>query len=291
MATPPPRRPPGAVSSIDSSLLSGIASGIFPSIREGNRMATGRDTKVRENRLRRMADRHRLRLMKSRARDPRDLTYGGYQLVDVEHGGVSFGWGNANRGYAADLDDIEDFLTSDGNTNMTEMESPNLCEFCMIHDREPAPATLTVYDANTGEDRYICDSCDREREAGHEAYLEQREVDAQQAVEELHRERDRRAAEPRVYVRRQYNDYRQAPVPASAVSGLHWAAMSGGVQAVANRDYLCGYIWCAMLPDGIDFGHSCNHGPPPHRIKVVITKAGNSLDVYAALKRQAQSGE
>jgi len=74
-------------------------------------MTEDQKTKVRENRLRRMADRQGLRLMKSRARDPRDLTYGGYQLVDVEHGGVSYGWGNANRGYAADLDDIEHYLT------------------------------------------------------------------------------------------------------------------------------------------------------------------------------------
>jgi hypothetical protein len=67
--------------------------------------------KVRDNRLRRMADRQGYRLLKSRARDPRDLTFGGYQLVDVETGGLSFGYGNANRGYAADLDGIEEWLT------------------------------------------------------------------------------------------------------------------------------------------------------------------------------------
>jgi hypothetical protein len=31
-------------------------------------------------------------------------TYGGYQLVNVGTG-VDFGYGNANRGYAADLDE------------------------------------------------------------------------------------------------------------------------------------------------------------------------------------------
>jgi hypothetical protein len=39
--------------------------------------------KVRENRLRRMAGRQGLRLMKSRRRDPRALDFGGYWLVDA----------------------------------------------------------------------------------------------------------------------------------------------------------------------------------------------------------------
>jgi len=69
------------------------------------------NVKVRENRLRRMADRRGYRLDKSRARDPQALTYGGYQLINLEHGGCDCGWGNAGRGYAATLDDIEEFLT------------------------------------------------------------------------------------------------------------------------------------------------------------------------------------
>lgn len=70
------------------------------------------EEKVRENRLRRMADRQGLRLLKSRARDPRDLTFNGYQLVDLEIGGIVFGHGNANRGYAASLDEVERWLNS-----------------------------------------------------------------------------------------------------------------------------------------------------------------------------------
>ena len=46
--------------------------------------------KTKENLLRRMADRQGLRLLKSRARDPRDLTYGGYQLVNLQTGGCDF---------------------------------------------------------------------------------------------------------------------------------------------------------------------------------------------------------
>jgi hypothetical protein len=69
--------------------------------------------KVREDRLRRMADRQGLRLMKSRARDPRDITFGGYQLTDIQTGGLVAGWGNAERGYALDLDEVEEWLTKD----------------------------------------------------------------------------------------------------------------------------------------------------------------------------------
>jgi hypothetical protein len=68
--------------------------------------------KVRETRLRRMADRQGLCLQKSRARDPGALTYGGYQLTDLQHGGVVLGQGNLDRGYAADLDAVEHWLSS-----------------------------------------------------------------------------------------------------------------------------------------------------------------------------------
>jgi hypothetical protein len=66
--------------------------------------------KVREDRFRRELDRMGYRLMKSRARDPRDLTFGGYQIVDVETNGLTAGWGNANRGFAFDLDDVEEWI-------------------------------------------------------------------------------------------------------------------------------------------------------------------------------------
>jgi hypothetical protein len=63
--------------------------------------------KTRENRLRRALDRQGYRLLKSRARDPQSLTYGGYQIIDLQHGGVVAGSGNVDRGYALDLDDVE----------------------------------------------------------------------------------------------------------------------------------------------------------------------------------------
>ena len=65
----------------------------------------------REEHLRNLAGELGYILKKSPARDPRDITYGGYQLCNVETGGADYGWGNANRGYALDLDEVEEILT------------------------------------------------------------------------------------------------------------------------------------------------------------------------------------
>jgi hypothetical protein len=64
-------------------------------------MASSTHTKVRENRLRRMAERQGLTLEKSRRRDPRALDYGTYWLRDASGGEVATG----------DLDAIEARLT------------------------------------------------------------------------------------------------------------------------------------------------------------------------------------
>jgi hypothetical protein len=51
-----------------------------------------------------------LHLMKSRARDPRDLPYGGYQIADLQNR-LRAGPGNAGRGYAMTLDDVQEWIT------------------------------------------------------------------------------------------------------------------------------------------------------------------------------------
>jgi hypothetical protein len=66
--------------------------------------------KVLENRLRRKLDRMGYRLMKSRARDPDDITYGGYQIVDVQINGLVAGNGNAGRCYALDLAGVQEWI-------------------------------------------------------------------------------------------------------------------------------------------------------------------------------------
>jgi hypothetical protein len=70
------------------------------------------DEKVRENRLRRMADRQGMRLVKSRTRDPRAVDYGGYMLVDLATNGVVAGTGAIGRPHWS-LDDVEEFLLQD----------------------------------------------------------------------------------------------------------------------------------------------------------------------------------
>lgn len=89
--------------SIASGTRSGIASGMVSS------MTTDQQTleadKVRENRLRRMAERQGLRVEKSRRRDPRATDFGTYHLVDVETNTiVAYG---LQSGYGLSLDEIE----------------------------------------------------------------------------------------------------------------------------------------------------------------------------------------
>jgi hypothetical protein len=70
------------------------------------------DTKVRENRLRRMAERRGWQLVKSRRRDPRAWDYGTYGIIDPYTNSwvaMDFALG---RGYGLDLDQIEERLTS-----------------------------------------------------------------------------------------------------------------------------------------------------------------------------------
>jgi len=67
--------------------------------------------KVRENRLRRMAQRQGLQLHKSPRRDPRAYDYGRYMLTDIETRGVVYGGPSGGLQHGPDLDDIERYLT------------------------------------------------------------------------------------------------------------------------------------------------------------------------------------
>ena len=74
--------------------------------------------KVRENRLRRMADRQGLVLVKSRRRDPRAFDYGRWMLVDAASNGVVAGTAGTGRPEFS-LDDVEDYLTDDDRLALT----------------------------------------------------------------------------------------------------------------------------------------------------------------------------
>ncbi|GAB3535433.1 hypothetical protein GCM10027403_13050 [Arthrobacter tecti] len=72
------------------------------------------DEKVRENRLRRAAERQGLRLMKSRVRDPRALLYGTYQLADTRTDSIVLANHTLQQGYGMGLDDVEQYLQGKG---------------------------------------------------------------------------------------------------------------------------------------------------------------------------------
>jgi hypothetical protein len=89
--TPTRRRP----------LLSGYRTSMM------QRMAQSMGEKVKENRVRQAAKRKDLALVKSRAKDPGDFTYGTYQLTDVRTGAVMYADPQSPRGYGLTLDEAE----------------------------------------------------------------------------------------------------------------------------------------------------------------------------------------
>jgi hypothetical protein len=72
--------------------------------------------KTREDRLRRMAKRQGLRLVKSRRRDKRALDYSAYGLIDTEVNAAAFGYTPQGR-MNASLDDIEAYLMRERDDN------------------------------------------------------------------------------------------------------------------------------------------------------------------------------
>jgi hypothetical protein len=72
-------------------------------------MTVGAD-KVRENLVRRMADRQGLRLVKSRRRDERALDYGGWGLLDQDTGSAVYGTEIAGRFPTGTLEGCEEYL-------------------------------------------------------------------------------------------------------------------------------------------------------------------------------------
>lgn len=67
--------------------------------------------KVKENRLRRMAGRQGLKLLKARRIDPRALDYGRYLLVNAQTGVAVHGGDHLN--YRASMSDVDAFLTGE----------------------------------------------------------------------------------------------------------------------------------------------------------------------------------
>jgi hypothetical protein len=70
--------------------------------------------RTREQRLRRAAARQRLRLVKSKRKDPRAWDYGGFMLVDESTNGVILGAPPTGSNGIATLDEVEQYLTGEG---------------------------------------------------------------------------------------------------------------------------------------------------------------------------------
>ena len=85
-----------------------------------------------------------------------------------------------------------------------------------------------------------------------------------------------------VYVRRQPSDYRTAAYRVEDVEGIQFDWITGGVNVNLSSAALCGYVWCDGVVEG-ELAHSCRHGPPPHRIKIVIPKVCNDPKLWAKL--------
>ena len=90
---------------------SGMTSSTTTSTLSG--MALSTQEKVRENRLRRMAERQGLRLVKSRRRDPRAIDYGLYTIVSDQTNTVVAGTERTTGRPEFTLDDVEAWLTGE----------------------------------------------------------------------------------------------------------------------------------------------------------------------------------
>jgi hypothetical protein len=160
-----------------------------------------------------------------------------------------------------------------------EAHLKNVCLYCEIMGSRYFARTYRHDDFAY----HICDDCWEYSDAEQEMALDRMQAEA---AADLKSFLERTKNEPRVWIRRQWNDWRSAKVAYSAVQGIHWSDHSGGVQAQANRFYLHGYISCGVLGDQ-EFPHSCVHGRAPHRIKVCIVKIDNEAAIYEKLKAEA----
>ena len=77
----------------------------------------------------------------------------------------------------------------------------------------------------------------------------------------------------KVQVRRQPGDWRLARYALEKIEEMQWGRVSGGTNR-RSQLHVYGYVWCNEKIDG-RIAHSCQHGPPPHRIKVCVTRKFN----------------
>lgn len=77
-----------------------------------------------------------------------------------------------------------------------------------------------------------------------------------------------------VAVKRHPQDWQTAEYRMSDISGLGWSQITGGMSRRTPYPMVMGYVACDGMVSG-ELAHSCNHGPPPHSIKVCLIKKYN----------------
>lgn len=90
-----------------------------------------------------------------------------------------------------------------------------------------------------------------------------------------------------VTITRQPGDWRKLDVRFDVLDGWRLDTLTGGIQRRTVHPTLFAYMNCEAIPDGVEFGHSCLHGPAPHRIKVIVQKVDNKA-IYADLLGRAR---
>lgn len=86
----------------------------------------------------------------------------------------------------------------------------------------------------------------------------------------------------KVQVRRKWKDHMTGTVLLKDLGGFHRSQISGGILVKAPRPFIHAYMDCTDIIDG-EIAHSCEHGEPPHNIKVVLTRKDNERKFWRQL--------
>jgi hypothetical protein len=89
-----------------------------------------------------------------------------------------------------------------------------------------------------------------------------------------------------LHVRRHPTDWQTATYRIEDANGFRWDSVSGGVARNTSRETLFAYVDCDKMLSG-ELAHSCQHGPPPHRIKVAVVKKLTDPAAFAFAKAAA----
>lgn len=90
----------------------------------------------------------------------------------------------------------------------------------------------------------------------------------------------------RISVSRDWGSPQKVKVPVNVARAPHITRRRGGDWKRLPHPVLAVYVFCDQLGSSFP-GHSCQHGPGPHSIKVLVHRRGNDPMVYRMLRAQA----